>query len=233
MEKAEFDKFADEYAAMHKAGIKISGEEPAYFAEYKIADIAREFAGLHGSPDHTVEILDFGAGIGASVPYVAKYFKTAKLTCVDPSQRSLEVAQVRHPGAAAYVPFDGQKIPFADGSFDIAYAMCVFHHIDAKEHVSLLGELRRVLKPKGLLFIFEHNPYNPLTVRVVNDCPIDENAVLIAGKAMAQRLASAGFEATAIHYRIFFPNALRFMRPLESALYWLPLGGQYYAVSQK
>ena len=42
MDEVEFDKFADEYRDMHAANIKLSGEDPEYFAEYKIADIAAE-----------------------------------------------------------------------------------------------------------------------------------------------------------------------------------------------
>jgi len=36
MEIAEFDQFSDEYYAMHKQNISITGEAPEYFAEYKI-----------------------------------------------------------------------------------------------------------------------------------------------------------------------------------------------------
>lgn len=233
MDKAEFDKFADEYHEMHKAGIRISGEEPEYFSEYKISDIARELGRLTGRSAGELSILDFGAGVGSSVPFVQKYFPESNLYCLDPSERSLDVARSRYPDAATYQTFDGRTIPFADCSFDIAYAMCVFHHIDAREHVDLMKELRRVLKPTGLLFIFEHNPYNPITVRIVNSCPIDENAVLISGRQIRRRLAQAGFTRSAICYRVFFPNFLGFLRPLESALRSVPLGGQYYALSRK
>ena len=40
MDEVEFDKFADEYRAMHAANIRITGEDPEYFAEYKVVDIA-------------------------------------------------------------------------------------------------------------------------------------------------------------------------------------------------
>jgi SAM-dependent methyltransferase len=234
MDKAEFDKFADEYRAMHREGIRMSGEEPEYFAEYKIADIAREFAKSQlGRSANDLDILDFGAGVGGSVPHVAKYFNGSRLSCLDPSERSLAIAKDRYPDDASYRTFDGTSIPFADNSFDIAYAMCVFHHIDAKEHVGLMQELRRILKPGGQLFIFEHNPYNPLTVRVVKCCPFDENAVLITGKQLLDRLSQAGFAGSVLRYRIFFPNFLRALRPLEASLRSVPLGAQYYVLSGK
>lgn len=228
MNEAEFDKFADEYHASLTAGIAISGESPEYFSEYKIADIARECRPRAG-PHASVKLLDFGAGIGNSVPYVRQHFAGAELTCLDLSQRSLEVAEKRFPNQARYVRFDGVHIPFPADHFDIAYAMCVFHHINHADHVALLQELRRVLKPGGSLFIFEHNPFNPLTVRVVNTCPFDENAHLIRGPQMKHRLRAAGFASAKNRYRVFFPHFLRRLRPLESALAWLPLGGQYFA----
>lgn len=233
MDEAEFDKFADEYYAMHAASISASGEGPEYFAEYKIIDIAREHGLCSGTKNASLKILDFGAGNGGSVPYVHKHFPSGQLTCLDVSRRSLEIAEKRFPSLAHYVHFDGTHIPFPDEHFDIAYAACVFHHIDHAEHVSLLQELRRVIRPSGSLFVFEHNPYNPLTVRVVNSCPFDENAKLIQGANMKQRLIAAGFTDASIHYRIFFPHALRALRPLEKAIAWLPLGGQYYALANK
>jgi ubiquinone/menaquinone biosynthesis C-methylase UbiE len=233
MNEAEFDRFADEYYTLHAASIAASGEGPDFFAEYKIRDIAREYEQQARLPNPSLKILDFGAGIGGSVPYVQKHIPNAQLTCLDLSQRSLEIAEKRFPSLAQYAHFDGTRIPFPEEHFDIAYAMCVFHHIDHAEHIPLLQELRRVLRPGGSLFIFEHNPNNPLTVRVVNSCPFDENARLIKGGAMKQQLLAAGFASAMIRYRIFFPHLLRVLRPLERLLTWLPLGGQYYVLSRK
>ena len=233
MDEVEFDKFADEYYAVLADSIGASGEGPKYFAEYKIADIAREYEVSSRGTNKCPRILDFGAGIGGSVPYVNKHFPTARLTCLDVSRRSLEIAEKRFPSLAEYVHFDGKRIPFPDEHFDIAYAACVFHHIEHDKHVSLLQELHRVIRPGGSLFVFEHNPYNPLTVRVVNSCAFDEHARLIRGSDMKQRVTAAGFASTSIHYRIFFPHSLRALRPLEKAITWLPLGGQYYSLANK
>lgn len=233
MNEAEFDKFADGYYASHTAGIAMSGEGPEYFSEYKIADIAIECRPQARSQDSSVRVLDFGAGIGNSVPYVRKHFASAQLTCLDLSQRSLDVAEQRFRGLAEFVHFDGVSIPFPADHFDIAYAMCVFHHIDHADHVAILRELRRVIKPGGSLFIFEHNPFNPLTVRVVNTCPFDENAHLIRGGEMQRRQVAAGFASVKTRYRVFFPHFLRALRSLERVLTWLPLGGQYYTRAVK
>jgi SAM-dependent methyltransferase len=226
MDKAEFDKFADEYRSLHANNIRASGESPDFFAEYKVVDAAllAKSIGLKDS----AAILDFGAGVGNSVPYFKKHFPDSRLTCVDVSTRSTSINQQRFPGMAECTTFDGATLPFPDNSFDIAFAANVFHHIDASLHVPLLSEMRRVLIPGGFIVVFEHNPWNPLTVRAVDSCPFDENAVLIKADVLATRVASAGLIDIGVKYRIFFPGLLRRLRFLERYLTWLPLGAQYY-----
>lgn len=95
MDQAEFDKFADEYRNLHSRNIRASGEQPEFFAEYKVRDAAKlaTDAGLGAS----LRVMDFGAGVGNSVPFFAKYMPACHLTCVDVSTRSLEIARERFP----------------------------------------------------------------------------------------------------------------------------------------
>ena len=44
VEAAEFDKFADEYLAIHTENLKLSGETPDYFARYKIDELRRRWS---------------------------------------------------------------------------------------------------------------------------------------------------------------------------------------------
>jgi ubiquinone/menaquinone biosynthesis C-methylase UbiE len=230
MDEVEFDKFADEYRNLHAANIRLSGEDPEYFAEYKVVDIAAELA-RDGVVARTA--LDFGAGVGYSVPFFARHLPQARVTCLDVSRKSLELGAARHGAAAEFRHFDGRRIPFADAAFDVALASCVFHHIPHDEHVALLAEIRRVLTPAGRLFIFEHNPLNPLTRHAVNTCVFDEHAHLVLAPTMRRRVRAAGFASADVNYRIFFPHVLRRLRPLEAKLTWLPLGAQYYVAGRK
>jgi hypothetical protein len=94
-------------------------------------------------------------------------------------------------------------------------------------------EIRRVVKPGGVVMIYEHNPLNLLTVRAVRTCPFDENAILISARTLIARLTSAGFREVEVKYRVFFPKALSALRPLEAWLVKLPLGAQYYVQARK
>ena len=232
MNPSEFDKFAEEYRSLHQVHTAASGEAPEYFAEYKMKDLRR----LLSSDSWDVEggrFLDFGGGVGTSVPYFGKHFPGAHLTCVDVSVKSLEIGVKRFGSATSFVAFDGSTLPFAEATFDCAFAACVFHHIPPEAHQRLLGELWRVLKPGRQVMVYEHNPLNPLTVRTVNACPFDENAVLIRAGTLRSRLESSGFRESQIKYRVFFPRRLRWLRSTEEKLAWLPMGAQYYVCGRK
>lgn len=226
MDKAEFDRFADEYDALHAASVAVSGETPDYFARYKIDDVAGVMARLGRRP---ARILDFGGGVGNSLGPLRAHYPDSAITLLDPSPRCLEVAQRRHPDAEAdFRDFDGRTIPFPDDTFDLVFTACVFHHIPPAAHVGLLKEIARVMAPGASLFLFEHNPFNPLTRKVVRDCPFDDNAILISPREMQDRLAEAGLPGGRLCYRLFFPRFVRMLRPLERWLTWLPLGAQYF-----
>lgn len=232
MKKAEFDKFAEEYKSLHTQNIKLSGEKPDFFAEYKVLDTVDLIKKCKLNSD-VINILDFGAGIGNSIPFFRKYFINAELTCLDVSEKSLQIAKERFPDQAEFVEFDGKSIPYLDNTFDVVFTACVFHHIESSEHNVLLKEILRVLIPGGIFVVFEHNPYNPLTRHVVNSCIFDENAELITAKDFKDKLVQTGFENISVKYRIFFPHILKNIRFLEKWLSWLPLGAQYYMVGSK
>ena len=231
MQESEFDKFAEEYLNLHRQNIKASGEDPIFFARYKIADLKQlaKQAHLRNQP----RILDFGAGIGNSIPHFREFFPDVQLTCLDVSKKSLNIAEERFGSVADYVHFDSKKIPYSDDTFDLCFTACVFHHIPMENHIPLLKEIYRTLKPGSFFVIFEHNPYNPLTVHAVNTCPLDENAVLIKASQLKNSLGKAGFKEISITYRIFFPAFLRALRRLEKYLGSIPLGAQYYASCKK
>lgn len=225
MSQVEFDPFAGTYRQIHQKNIAITGEVPEYFAAYKMRDFARITETL-GTPDDGI-YLDFGSGIGASVRPFYEVFPQARLICADVSADSLAESKKMNGADPTYLLLDGGKIPMADALLDGAFACCVFHHIPPAEHLATLAEIRRVLKPAAPLMIYEHNGYNPLTVHAVNTCPLDKNAILIKARSMRQLCERVGFSAAQIDYRVFFPAALKALRPLEHWLRWLPLGAQY------
>lgn len=224
-ESPQFDRYAHDYENLHRESVRASGEEPRFFAQSKVAYIAGFLAHRRREPR---SVLDFGCGIGGTLGFLAEAFPGAGLNGADVSEESLRLAAETHPRAQLH-PIQGGKLPMEDDSMDLAIAACVFHHIPVVERAQWARELRRVLKPGGDLFVFEHNPANPLTRKVVRDCPFDEDAILLPVGETGRLLSDAGFTGTRHDYMTFFPHALGFLRPLERFIGWCPLGAQYVA----
>lgn len=89
------------------------------------------------------------------------------------------------------------------------------------------------LKPGGLIFVFEHNPYNPVTQKIVSNCPYDEDAVLLKPSELNGLLREGGLEVKEQQFSLFFPQWLKLALPLERYLGWLPLGGQYWIKARR
>ena len=191
MDVAEFDQFADEYDNLHQENIQITGEKPEYFAEYKISDLSRVEQIVGGEVNN---ILDFGTGVGNSIPFLAQYFPGTSLFGTDVSEKSLTLAKERFDGFGEFSLFDGKTLPYQEGQFDLALANCVFHHIPAEEHIQLIQEVSRSLRSGGAFMIYEHNPFNPLTRHAVNTCSFDENAVLLKRVQVTKLFLKAGME---------------------------------------
>jgi SAM-dependent methyltransferase len=214
---SKFDAYAANYEALHQENVRSSGEDPAYFARYKLDCLRRV-----GVDD---PVLDYGCGIGSLTTLLASEF--AEVHGCDPSGESLRVARRRVPGARFW---DGQA-PLAH--FGTAVLAGVLHHIPPAERARALSDVFATLRPGGRVVIFEHNPYNPLTRKAVRECPFDDDAILLTASELRGRLRLSGFVDVSTNYIVFFPRLLRALRALEPRLSWCALGAQTMTVGRR
>lgn len=229
MNPPEFDRYAESYRRLHAENIRITGESPDYFARYKARHASRLAANCLPVP----RILDFGCGIGTATPFLREYFPHCDITGADVSPASIDIARERVGSAANFVTMGEESIPAAKDHFGLVFVSCVLHHVPAERHALVLDEIRRVMAPGALLAIYEHNPWNPLTVRAVKACEFDESAVLIPPLQMKRIVQAVGFSRPRSQFIVFYPAVLRFLRWSEPLLVWLPLGAQYCVSAMK
>jgi len=225
-----FDECARTYDDTVQAAIGASGESVHFFADLKVHLMARELGDRRPAT-----ILDFGCGIGNTTRAIAAGFPEARVIGFDVSTESLEVARQvtpARPDQVTYISTTENRLPIADASIAAAFTSCVFHHIAPADRDYWAKELRRILEPHAPLFLFEHNPYNPLTVRVVRQIPFDDGVILLEPRDATNLLRRAGFATSKPRYYFFFPAFLRILRRLEPALKRFPLGAQYFVVGR-
>ena len=220
----QFDGYAEEYARHVTDALPPGVGEVDKFARIKVWHLRRELARL-GLTRPDLSILDAGCGIGITDSFLKAHF--SNITGLDISQKSIEVAKAKNP-ELAYSRYDGGQFPFEESRFDIAFAMCVVHHIPPAEWPVFFANMFRVIKPGGVLLIYEHNPWNPLTRWVVSRCEFDCDAVLIDAPQCARQAAEAGFSDLRSKFILFAPFEPPAWSRVEEALFsGIPIGAQY------
>jgi SAM-dependent methyltransferase len=94
-------------------------------------------------------ILDAGCGPGGNGAWLASH---GRVTGVDLAREALEFVRARRP-ATAPVLASAERLPFADGGFDVAVGITLLYTV--RDDVAALGELARVLRTGGALLLLE------------------------------------------------------------------------------
>lgn len=225
----QFDQFAEDYRLVHTENIKISGADSHYFAEMKVKWLTRF------EQNKPLRILDLGCGDGATAYYFQQHFPSWKTSGIDISSKSIEVAKERKLPNCDFVVYNGETIPYEEGTFDLVFVAGVFHHVDFSHHQRLAAEIYRVMKDNARLYLFEHNPLNPLTRYLVNTCVFDRDAKLLKSTYAFALFKRSNFTAIRKKFIIFFPRKgwLSKLIFLEKYLESIPFGGQYVLIGKK
>jgi SAM-dependent methyltransferase len=225
---SSFDRHQESYRDAVNASIGFSGAEVDFFARLK-ADDLMETLGRRLGRSAELRVLDVGSGAGLTDAYLVG--RVGELHGADVSKGLLETAEASNP-QVGYHWFDGVVLPFDDGAFDVSFAICVLHHVEPDGQGSLVREMRRVTRAGGLVTIYEHNPFNPLTRIAVNRCEFDRGVHLLRPGETRRLLRGAGVPPVESRYIAFFPWEAPVLRRIERGLSRLPLGGQYVVVGR-
>ena len=156
---------------------------PAFIGRFLDSDIRRR-----GQPPSKViersgikpgmEVLDLGCGSGAFTTFVARAVgEQGKVYAVDIQpemlrqlERKLSKAENRQLKNIELKQASAYDLPFEDGALDLVYMVTVLQEIPDTARV--LQEIRRVLKPGGILAVTEclFDPDYPLRSTIVKTC---------------------------------------------------------------
>jgi SAM-dependent methyltransferase len=228
MTHTDYDRYRDRYREELDQAVSFAGVSHEFFTRAKADELLR-IARRHLGDPRQLEALDVGCGIGLTDGHLAGRFRT--LTGTDVSPGVLETASLENPGIR-YELAERGRLPFDDGAFDLAFAVCVVQVVPSAERPRFVAELARVTRPDGLVVLFEHNPYNPLTRLVVGRCEFGEDARML-GMAEAERLLGEnGVTPIDRGFILVFPSRRERVLAVERALRRFPLGAQYYVAGR-
>ncbi|MCM6772328.1 class I SAM-dependent methyltransferase [Nocardia sp. CDC159] len=149
----DYDDFAQSYAR--------NNETNPYNALYERPAIL-SLAGAVGG----LRVLDAGCGAGVHAADLIR--RGAIVTGIDRSAGLLDIARQRLGPAVPLHRADlGEPLPFQDNTFDLVLSALVMHYLAEWEPV--LGEFRRVLRPRGRLVLSTHHPVMDMRISGSDD----------------------------------------------------------------
>jgi SAM-dependent methyltransferase len=218
----EFDRYASNYEELLRDPVRDGFVQSTEFFHRRKWILIEDFIRRKLLSPDKMAWLDVGCGKGELLTLGCSRFGRA-VGC-DPSIEMFRAAkdiEVHHQKSPSV-------LPFRSSSFDLATAVCVYHHVEEADRMSLTEEIRRVLRPNGIFCMIEHNPFNPATRLIVSRAPVDVDAHLLSLGLAKRYTKRAGMKHVESQYFLYLPEKLydRF-RNVEFALRVLPLGGQY------
>jgi SAM-dependent methyltransferase len=97
------------------------------------------------------KVLDAGCGFGRDLEFLIK--SGLESYGFDGSKELLKLANVRSPKSKLELADLREKLPYSNFFFDGIWARNVLHHLKSAEVENALAELKRILKPNGIIYI--------------------------------------------------------------------------------
>jgi SAM-dependent methyltransferase len=177
-------------------------EQPGYYR-----DVTRHFA-------HDTKLLDVGCGSA----WLAEHFRD--YTGIDASPDA--VAAARTKGRPIVEGSVDDPLPFDDAAFDGVVLKDVLEHV--ADPVALLAEVRRVLRPGGLVFASSPDAQRWVWDDYTHKRPFTR-------KAFRLMFRDSGFDVERVAYESVMPGTSIIARrtgrhrrpPILTALAWLPV----------
>lgn len=224
LEKVDFDQYASDYNKLLADSTRFFSSTEAYFARYK-AEVAKRL--LKRPPE---SIYEFGCGIGRNLRFLKEAFPEARFFASDISPASVGVAGRENPDVTVWI----EGVDAApDRVFDFVFVAGVYHHVAPAERQAVSVSIRDRTLAGGDVLVFEHNPFNPVTRKIVKDCPYDADAVLLRPRELRAHLAAAGLQVIRSGFALFVPPRLKAISNIDRCLTWLPVGGQYWVWARR
>ena len=156
--------------------------------------------------DQCPRIIELGCGAAQLSRKLLRLFAACEVSALEVDERQHAKNLLQPQARLNFLQAGAQTIPFPDGRFDLALMLKSLHHVPLDLLDQALGEVHRVLRPEGLLYVSEPvfaGTHNEI-MRLFHD---EEQVRAAALRAVHQAVAAGGWEQVA---EVFFAMPVRY-----------------------
>ncbi|MGN6109299.1 MAG: methyltransferase domain-containing protein [Kofleriaceae bacterium] len=146
--------FSEHSAEVYELGVELLFRGMADVMRRQIIPPISRFVQEAGGAER-IKLLDVACGTGRTLHQIARAHPAMRLWGVDLSPAYVKTARRRLADVeeVALAVENGEQLPFADGAFDIATSVYLFHELPRNARRNVIRELFRVVRPGGLVVI--------------------------------------------------------------------------------
>ena len=146
--------FSEHSAEVYELGVELLFRGTADVMRRQIIPPITRLVREAGGADR-VRLLDVGCGTGRTLHQIARTHPTMRLWGADLSAAYVRIARKRLADVAelTLAVENGEQLPFADATFDIATSVYLFHELPRNARRNVVRELYRVVRPGGLVVL--------------------------------------------------------------------------------
>jgi ubiquinone/menaquinone biosynthesis C-methylase UbiE len=146
--------FSEHSAEVYELGVELLFRGTADVMRRQIIPPITEHVRVVGDAAQ-VRLLDVGCGTGRTLHQIARAHPTMRLHGVDLSPAYIKTARKRlhDVNELTLAVENAEALPWADATFDVVTSVYLFHELPRNARRNVMREMRRVVKPGGLVVI--------------------------------------------------------------------------------
>lgn len=147
--------FSDFSAEVYELGVELLFRGTADVMRRQVIPPMTQFVREHGGAADRMKLLDVGCGTGRTLHQIARTHPAMRLHGADMSPNYIRHARKRLEDVSelTLAVENGESLPWADGTFDIATSTYMFHELPRNARRNVVREMFRVVRPGGLVVL--------------------------------------------------------------------------------
>ena len=171
---------------------------PLYDVVHRVFGVGRLHQVMIGLADAQpgMRVVDIGCGTGNLLVALGRQRPDLDLAGLDPDERALARATRRSRRARLTVDWRrgfAQELPYPDSSVDRVFSSLMLHHLDDASKDELLAEVRRVLRPDGVLVLADLDGHDAHRGHGLGR-HLGRRSIAVTNTQMVARIEESGFE---------------------------------------